>query len=474
VTAPPTRLVAVGRAVGSSFEGLLFLGAGLVLHALGFAGPLFWWAVPFMVSAALLEQPTVQLRLAGGDLRRRAAWRLALMAGAVATSFYLIGWGPLLSFAFVGVTVLQMRVSEARVWRPALVGTVIALGAGQAAVAASWVPNHLPGALAQVAGWFGAFVSVALVRVVGVLGEQREAAEAAVRASEERFRALVQDSCDVIALLDTDATVMYVSPAVHTLIGVEPAELVGSRFSDWIPPDDLPVVAESLADTLTHPGRQHRVEVRLRHSDGRDRWVEATVRNLTDNPAVRGLVANLRDITERRAVVDRLNFDANHDALTGLLNRAAFLRDLHDAFAAGPVAVLFVDLDGLKGVNDTLGHGAGDAAIIAAAGMLQRGVLGSDVVGRLGGDEFGIVLPGVDTIDRAVAVAERVLVELDRPVRYDDHTLRIRASVGVAVTDVLCPDADTLLNHADAAMYRAKRHGRHSYDIHLTDVPAWR
>jgi diguanylate cyclase (GGDEF)-like protein len=212
----------------------------------------------------------------------------------------------------------------------------------------------------------------------------------------------------------------------------------------------------------------------LLHSDGEYRWVEATLRNLTYNPAVDGLVANLRDITERRAVVDRLNFDANHDALTGVLNRAAFLRELHDVCATGPTAVLFVDLDGLKRINDSLGHGAGDAAIIAAAGMLQRSVLGSDAVGRLGGDEFGIILPGVDSVDRPVAVAERLLVEMDRPVRYDDHTLRVRASIGIAVTDGLCPDATGLLTRADAAMYRAKRLGSHSYEVHRDDLPAWR
>ncbi|GIJ71846.1 sensor domain-containing diguanylate cyclase [Virgisporangium ochraceum] len=480
----PPSVPAVARTVGHSLEGLAFLGAVLVLHALDRAGPHVRWALPLVALAAVLEQPAVQLRLAGGDLRRRAWPRLALMLATVTASFYLIGWGPLLSFAFVGVTVLQLRVSEARVWRPALVGTVVCLGAGQAATALGWVHSYLPAGLAQVAGVFGAFVSVALIRVVGVLGEQREAAEAAVLVSEERFRALVQDSGDVIALLDTDGSVRYVSPAVRVLTGVEPADLAGGRFRDWLVDDDLPIAEAVFAAASADPGGRHRCEVRLRHSDGTVRWVEATLRNLTRNPAVDGLVANLRDITERRATTDRLNFEANHDALTGVLNRTAFLRDLRRTFAAGPTAVLLVDLDGLKAINDTFGHGAGDAAIVAAAGMLRRSVLGSDVlgsdvlgsdvVGRLGGDEFGVVLPGVGTIDRAVAVAERLLVELERPVRFADHTLRVRASVGIAVTDDLTTDAAALLTHADTAMYRAKRRGSHSYEVHLPDVPAWR
>jgi diguanylate cyclase (GGDEF)-like protein/PAS domain S-box-containing protein len=467
VTAPPPRLVAAGRVVPPSLEGPAFLVAGLVLNAFGMAGPLFWWSVPFMVLAALLDRSAVQRWLAGGELPRRAGLRLAIMLGTVATVLYLVGWGPLLSFAFIGVTAHHMRVSGARIWRQGLVGTLIVIGAGQAAVAARWVPSYLPEDLAQASGLTGAFVSVVLIRIIGLLGEQREAAEAAVRASEERFRALVQDSCDVIALVDIEGTVVYVSPGVHHLLGVEQADLISGRFDGWLLPADLPVGIQVFEAALTDPGGQHRCEIRMRHTDGRYRWVEATLRNLTDNPAVNGLVANLRDITERRAVVDRLNFDANHDALTGLLNRAAFLRELHRVFAAGPAAVLFLDLDGLKGVNDTFGHGAGDATIIAAAGMLQRSVLGSDVTGRLGGDEFAIILPGSGTIDHAVTVAERLLVEFDRPVSYDDHTLRVRVSVGIAVTDDHCPDATTLLNRADAAMYRAKRRGTHSYEVHI-------
>jgi diguanylate cyclase (GGDEF)-like protein len=212
--------------------------------------------------------------------------------------------------------------------------------------------------------------------------------------------------------------------------------------------------------------------MRLWHAKGDLRWMEVTLRNLLDNPAVGGLVATYRDVTERRAIQERLIHDANHDPLTGLANRAAFLNGLQESFRDGAAgartpAVLFIDLDGFKQVNDTLGHHCGDELIIAVAAMLRRSVLGSDIVGRLGGDEFGVVLAGVSSPEDAVTVAKRILAEMDSPVLIDGQELKARASIGVAVAASGDTGADELLHHADVSMYGAKRRHTHSYQLYV-------
>jgi diguanylate cyclase (GGDEF)-like protein len=183
-------------------------------------------------------------------------------------------------------------------------------------------------------------------------------------------------------------------------------------------------------------------------------------------------VITYRDVTERHVAQERLVHDANHDPLTGLANRAAFLRGLDRSCAEGTPAVLFVDLDGFKKVNDTLGHQAGDALIIAVAAMLRRSVLGSDIVGRLGGDEFGVVLRGVGCRDDAVTVARRILAEMDKPVLVDGREVYARASIGVAVAGPGAVGPDELLNQADMAMYGAKRRETHTFELYAETVAA--
>jgi diguanylate cyclase (GGDEF)-like protein len=221
---------------------------------------------------------------------------------------------------------------------------------------------------------------------------------------------------------------------------------------------------------LSDPGHQHHDELRVCHAGGGFHWVEATVRNLTDNPAVGGIVANLRDITERKAIQGRLAYDASHDALTGLANRATLLRELETAFtehrATGrALAVVFVDLDGFKQVNDQFGHEAGDTLIVAVAAMLKRAVPGADPVGRLGGDEFGIVLGDLREPPDVTAVAERILAEMAQPVGAAGHEIYARASIGLAISSSACASANDLLRHADLAMYHAKRRGTHTYHL---------
>lgn len=300
----------------------------------------------------------------------------------------------------------------------------------------------------------------------------RSQSNQALRQSEERFRAIVQDSSDVIYVIDGDGLITLVSPGVERVTGHLPEDLVGATYQSMIHGDDRPKLVE-MSDR--EPDR--RVEVRARHADGSWRWHDVTLRDLTEHPAVRGVVANHRDITERRTFQELLIHEASHDALTGLANRSAFMRGLDGTLTDASqrnarTAVLFIDLDGFKQVNDTLGHDSGDALLVATATALRRGVLGADVVGRLGGDEFGIVLTDLHGADDAISVVKRILNEFTHPVSLPGGPVRPRASVGIAVSEPGNGDMDALLHQADVAMYRAKREGLSGWKLFAEGVDA--
>jgi diguanylate cyclase (GGDEF)-like protein/PAS domain S-box-containing protein len=456
-----------------AFEPVAALPVLAVVHRFGLLGPwpLWVWAVLVLINA-VLQQPAVQTWLAGGDLRDRLWLRLGLHLGLVTTGMYLAGWGALLSFAYVVALSVQLRWSGAGAWRPAAAWSVVGITCGQAATALGWVESYVPEPGVHGVALLTALGTVLICRLLGQAAEQRERAEAALRSSAERFGALVQDSSDVITVGDQAGRINYVSPAADRVMGYSSHDLCGSAYSGLIHPDDLAVAESMRAGVLTDHGVEHRTELRVRHSDGSWRWHEVTVRNLLGNPAVQGIVASHRDVTERRAIQELLAYDASHDALTGQLNRAAFLRGLEQALSDAEhdqqqLAVLFVDLDGFKWVNDTFGHDAGDALLVAVGRMIQRNVLGCDVVGRLGGDEFGVVLTSIDTPDDAVAVAKRIVAEMDRPLTMADQAIHARASIGIAVSRPGSADAKELLRRADTAMYRAKRQKNNGWQLYV-------
>jgi diguanylate cyclase (GGDEF)-like protein/PAS domain S-box-containing protein len=300
---------------------------------------------------------------------------------------------------------------------------------------------------------------------------QERAAEN-LRRREERYRALVQDSCDVIIVVDRDGVIESISPAVRAVMGYRPEELEGTNYYGLIHPDDV------IALQSFHGGgkAEQRAEIRSRHADDSWHWHDVTLRDLSDNPAVAGTVISHRDVTERREFQELLQHEAAHDVLTGLLNRGALLKALDQAVAVLPadrrMAVLFIDLNDFKPINDTLGHEAGDKILVTVAHALQRSVLGADMVGRLGGDEFAAVLGDIISQDNAVAVATRILAALAEPVTVGDTTIRCTASIGIALTGPDCTDTHELLRRADAAMYDAKRAKDNGCAVYNDDDPS--
>ncbi len=291
-----------------------------------------------------------------------------------------------------------------------------------------------------------------------------------LRRREARFRSLVQNSSDAFAVLDADGTIRYESVAVERVLGRPPVEGGERTFEADVHPDDRPHVARAMAYVATSPHAERRFECRAGHTDGTWRTLEVVAKNLLDDPAVDGIVVNHRDVTERKVLEDQLIQQAFHDPLTRLANRALFGDRVAHALRRRRrqrrgVAVLFVDLDDFKTINDGLGHGAGDEVLQEVAMRLRSTLRPGDTVARLGGDEFAFLLEDISDVDDARRVAERVTDALSPPITVERSELTVKASIGIALADDDDVAASDLLRDADAAMYTAKRRSRGGYEV---------
>jgi diguanylate cyclase (GGDEF)-like protein/PAS domain S-box-containing protein len=303
--------------------------------------------------------------------------------------------------------------------------------------------------------------------------DERKAAERALRASEERFRSLVQNSSDVISIVDADGAVRYHSESVRRVLGYDPGELVDGDPLTLVHPDDRERAARFVADATLRPGVTAAETWRIRHRDGTWLHSETVAANLLEDPNVRGLVLNTRDVSDRKELEAQLVHQAFHDGLTGLANRTLFAERVEHALARsdkGDLAVLFIDLDDFKNVNDSLGHAAGDQLLVAAARRLQGCLRPADTAARLGGDEFAVLLERVADAEAASAVAGRVLDTLHQPFGLNGRRIPIKASVGVATGRPGTDEAEELLRNADVAMYAAKAGGKDRYELFRPDM----
>ena len=299
------------------------------------------------------------------------------------------------------------------------------------------------------------------------LGETAGAFNSLLDALEagERFRALVRNSSDVITVVDAEARIAYQTPSVGWVLGYPPATLVGSKLHALVHPDDVEAFRNHLDQSIEGAPALASVVTRMRHRNGSWRWMETVASNLLDDPAVHGVVLTLRDVSDRKELEDRLRSQAYHDPLTGLPNRALFLerlRTAEDRTAAdgAPHAVLYLDLDNLKNVNDDLGHECGDTLLQVVAARLRNSLRPEDVVARLAGDEFAILLVGQDNCDEAARLADRVLASIREPVMLEDRFVRTGVSLGLANSETAATSGISVLRAADVAMYVAKARGK--------------
>jgi diguanylate cyclase (GGDEF)-like protein/PAS domain S-box-containing protein len=303
---------------------------------------------------------------------------------------------------------------------------------------------------------------------------QRKMAEAALRDSEERYALVVRGANDGIWDWNLRAHTVYYSPRWKSILGYKENE-VSDAPSEWLArvhPEDIERLKHEMDRHLNGESPRFEVEHRIFHKSGRYRWMLAlglAVRD-QDGQAYR-MAGSLTDITARKSTEDRLRHDAMHDALTNLPNRAYFLDQMrrslerarrHPSYLA---AVLFMDLDRFKLVNDSLGHGSGDQMLMILSERLETCVRAGDLVARFGGDEFAVLLEDINSINDAILVANRIQAELTKPFLLKGTEVFSSASIGIAMMTSTYQRPEDLLRDADTAMYSAKAGGRSRYQI---------
>ncbi len=299
----------------------------------------------------------------------------------------------------------------------------------------------------------------------------RKQAEEALRESETRYRLLAENMNDLVCLHDRQGRYLYVSPSCESLLGYRYDELLGQDPYEFLHPDDRDRIYQE-AQAATLAGKNTPITYRIRHKSGHYIWFETLTKPILDtNGTIIQLQTTSRDVTERVQVQRQLEHDALHDALTQLPNRQLLMERLELAmnrakrFNHYHFAVLFLDLDRFKVVNDSLGHLAGDHLLVTIAQRLQSTLRSIDLVARLGGDEFVILLEDIQNMQEAVHATERIFTVFQTPILLGGREVYTTASIGIVLGNQDYCHASELLRDADIAMYRAKHKGRAQYEI---------
>jgi diguanylate cyclase (GGDEF)-like protein/PAS domain S-box-containing protein len=463
----------------------LVLAAGLVVlassdavdgHVTG-VGP----AAPLITALVLL----VCVPLAAPDNRRSVSAMALLAAGAltvvgyggrfVSESFSDLPFADELTLLAVAPLVLAGRhPSVATLGLPAAsaqtvtTGRLVGLGAALLISPLLLLLSGIRhGGVGYVLAAGSTLLTVLALWRLATINRSREQTRAALVASEARLQLLLDNAADVISIVDADGSIAYISPAVESLLGRPPTEYLGRNAIELADPRDQPRLRAAVAAAGDSSGLGAGVvdtDIRVQHSSGGTRWVEMRINGRVDAVGIAGWVVNFREVTDRKLFEEELRRQATTDPLTGLLNRTAFSDRLATATVmidpAAPPAVLFVDVDDFKTVNDTLGHAAGDELLVTVAARLSADVRADDVVARLGGDEFAVLLASADG-DRLRDVADRLLTALRAPMELAGTTVTVTASIGGAL-GAPGDTAERLLHSADTAMYSAKRSGKDS------------
>jgi diguanylate cyclase (GGDEF)-like protein/PAS domain S-box-containing protein len=326
-------------------------------------------------------------------------------------------------------------------------------------------PNPIPLFAATVA-----LVSLAFVRSARLV-KVRNGQEAELEQRTHFYTALAENSSDAVIVIDRAGRILNDAANLTTILGESDPTTIGVDALELLQPRDLVSARRVLARWWLTDAVVADSELRATHRDGSDRWFGVRATNLSSDPAIAGMVINLRDITEQKQAERALSHSGFHDSVTGLANRSLFNDRLDHALdrtarSGLGVAVVYLDLDGFKMVNDSRGHEAGDHVLREVATRLTGAVRTLDTVSRLGGDEFAILIEESSRVlDEAETVAERVLQSLTAPFIVGDQQIVLSASIGIAIGDVSCT-ASSMMRDADVAMYKAKTTGKAKWALY--------
>ncbi|WP_260193716.1 putative bifunctional diguanylate cyclase/phosphodiesterase [Actinophytocola gossypii] len=298
--------------------------------------------------------------------------------------------------------------------------------------------------------------------------DARDQAEAARRRSEARFRAMFSDAAIGIGITDTTGRLLEINSAMAEMLELDPEQLHDRNLGDFLHEDDPPELRRYFDEMVSGERDHYRIERRFRKRDGSPLWTNVTVSLVRDETgAPQLLVGMVEDDTERHALSEQLRHQANHDPLTGLGNRALFTERLHAAFA-GPndsrIGLCYLDLDGFKAVNDTLGHVVGDQLLVVIADRLSRLVSAPGrLVARMGGDEFVVLVERTTGIPELTELAEQLLAAVAEPVHVGGHRLTVSASVGIVERAVGTSNPADTMRDADVTLHWAKVDGKNRW-----------
>jgi diguanylate cyclase (GGDEF)-like protein/PAS domain S-box-containing protein len=304
-------------------------------------------------------------------------------------------------------------------------------------------------------GWDLSLVAMQAI-AGGAVGRIRQLSEM----RDRRFRALTENSTDLVLIINARGSATYASPSFQTILGHSPATLVGTGYRVLFRGQSSESLSAALDEAYTGPRKPRHYQFHVNHADGSAYVIDASITNCLGDSSVQGVVLNAQDISESHRAQVELAHKGTHDALTNLPNRSLLnellAEDLLVAAREGQeVALLLVDLDRFKDVNEALGHQSGDALLCEVAERLRRHVPDGGLVARLGGDEFAVVIHGTD-VDAATSYAHRLIGALSRPFTLPAQTLVISVSLGIAVSSTNST-ASGLLRQADVAIHAAKR-----------------